>query len=52
MKKILEYAAANPKVNVYLPEERDWVHLDRAWVCNLVYTVDNAGFQELINVAQ
>ena len=27
----------------YLPDERDWVHLDKHWICDIMYTVDTDG---------
>jgi hypothetical protein len=39
----LAYAKRNPPVLKYLPDERDWVHIDRSWLCNILYTLDPDG---------
>lgn len=35
----------------YLPDERDWTHLDRKWLCDVLYTLDKANFQKHIDQA-
>jgi hypothetical protein len=27
----------------YLPDENDWNHLDKKWVCDVLYTMDQKG---------
>ena len=39
----LEYARGKPQMLKYLPDSRDWVHIDKKWVCDLMYTLDSAG---------
>jgi len=39
----LEYAKGEPPMLKYLPDSRDWVHFDKKWVCDLMYTLDPAG---------
>jgi hypothetical protein len=36
----------------YFPDERDWVHLDRKWICDMLYTLDTENFQSMIDQAQ
>ena len=45
----LEYANADPNLLRYLPGPRDWVHIDKKWVCDVLYTLDSAGIQQMIN---
>ena len=35
----------------YFPDERDWVHLDRHWICDVLYTLDTENFQAMIDKA-
>jgi hypothetical protein len=35
----------------YLPDERDWSHIDKKWLCDVLYTVDSEGVQEMITGA-
>jgi hypothetical protein len=35
----------------HLPDERDWVHIDRKWVCDMVYTLAKNDFQIFIELA-
>jgi hypothetical protein len=39
----LEYAKKKPAMLKYLPDTRDWVHIDKKWVCDLLYTLDPGG---------
>ena len=45
----LEYARADPSLLKYLPDPRDWVHIDKKWVCDILYTLDSKGIQEIID---
>jgi hypothetical protein len=48
---ILEFARRNAQIVKHLPDERDWVHIDRKWVCDVVYTLDKNNFSALITSA-
>ncbi|CDW82385.1 UNKNOWN [Stylonychia lemnae] len=48
----LQFAKLNPQHLKYLPDERDWVHLDRQWICDVLYTLDPDEIQTKINSAQ
>jgi hypothetical protein len=48
---ILEFARKNAQIVKHLPDERDWVHIDRKWVCDVVYTLDKNNFSGLITSA-
>jgi hypothetical protein len=39
----IEYARDKPNLIRYLPDERDWVHMDRQWVCDVLNTLDYDG---------
>ena len=39
----LEYAKNKPAMLKYLPDARDWVHIDKKWLCDVMYTLDSAG---------
>jgi len=38
-----ELASAKPSMKKYLPDEVDWVRMDRTWLCNVLYTLDEEG---------
>jgi hypothetical protein len=33
----------------YLPDSRDWVHIDKKWLCDVMYSLDPGGVQQMIN---
>ena len=39
----LEYAKNKPGMLKYLPDARDWVHIDKKWLCDVMYTLDPGG---------
>ena len=47
----LAFAKKKPPLLRYLPDERDWYHLDKKWVCDVLYTQDTAGFQLMVTTA-
>ncbi len=47
----LEYAKSKTGMLKYLLDSRDWVHIDKKWVCDLLYTLDPNGIQQMINSA-
>ena len=47
----LNYARTRPALLKHLPDERDWVHMDKGWICDLLYTLDSDGIQAMINAA-
>lgn len=47
----LQYAKKKPELLKYLPNENDWLHLDRKWICDVLYTLDTEGIQEMIDKA-
>ena len=51
MEDFLKYARKKPALMRYLPDEKDWNHLDKKWVCDVLYTKDQEGIQSMINSA-
>jgi len=49
---LLAYAKSKPMILTFLPDEMDWNHLDRHWVCDVIYTVDQDGLSDMIHDAQ
>lgn len=47
----IEFARDRPHLIRYLPDERDWVHMDRQWVCDVLNTLDYDGIQDKVKVA-
>ena len=48
---LLDYCRGNNNILKYLPDERDWNHLDRKWLCDMLYTLDKNNFQRIIEAA-
>lgn len=44
----LNYARKKDELLKFLPDERDWQHLDKKWVCDVLYTKDSAGVENMI----
>ena len=44
----MEYALKHTYLLDYLPEERDWLHVDKDWVCNVLNSVDYQGISNMI----
>ena len=47
----LKLARKKPQLLKYLPDEKDWNHLDKKWVCDVLYTQDAVAVQDMINKA-
>jgi len=47
----LKHARKKPVLLRYLPDEKDWNHLDKKWVCDVLYTKDTVEFQDKVNSA-
>ena len=48
----LNYAKERPPMLSYLPDEKDWLHLDKKWICDVLYTLDQDGIQNMIDMAK
>ena len=47
----LTHARTKPLLMRFLPDEDDWNHLDKKWICDVLYTCDQKGVQDMINAA-
>ena len=52
MHDFLQHAKDKPDLLKYLPEECDWLHIDRDWLCNVLYTLDKDGIEQMIKLAK
>jgi len=48
---MLDFARAKPAALRLLPDERDWDHMDRKWLCDIRFTVDKANFEKKVKDA-
>jgi hypothetical protein len=48
---MLEFAKQRPNVLRHLPDERDWDHMDRKWLSDILFTTDKANFEAMIKRA-
>ena len=37
---ILEMSRSKIQLLKYLPDERDWDHMDRKWLCDVIYSLN------------
>ena len=47
----IKYARKEPLLLKYLPDEGDWHHLDKKWMCDVLYTQKPQGIQTMITKA-
>jgi hypothetical protein len=47
----LTLARKKPTLLKHLPDEKDWHHLDKKWVCDILYSQDQAAIQDMITKA-
>jgi hypothetical protein len=33
----------------YFPDVKDWMHVDRKWLCDMLYSLKSQGFDTLVN---
>ena len=52
IKDILKLVKKSKMVRSYLPDLEDWVHVDRKWLCDMLYTLDTERFQAHIDTAR
>jgi hypothetical protein len=48
----LGHARNNPLLLKHLPEERDWHHIDKKWVCDVLFPLDTGEVQKMIDRAR
>jgi hypothetical protein len=42
---MLELAKASQRALTHIPDERDWDHMDRKWIADILFTVEKAKFE-------
>jgi len=47
----LNHARKKQQLLKFLPDEKDWNHLDKKWACDVLYTKDTQAIQDMINNA-
>ena len=47
----LQHARRKPALLRFLPDEKDWHHLDKKWVCDVLYTQDTEAVAGMIGKA-
>lgn len=52
MQDFLKLAKRKPALLKFLPDESDWNHLDKKWICDVLYTNDAEAVQAMINKAR
>ncbi len=48
---MLELAKSSPNALKNLPDERDWEHMDRKWLSDILFTIEKAKFERMIKEA-
>ena len=48
---MLELAKKTPNTLKHLPDQRDWDHMDRKWLADIIYSVDRVNFERMIKDA-
>jgi hypothetical protein len=43
---------ARPNLAKYFPDERDWLTLDRKWICDVLFSLDEPGIDKMIKDAK
>jgi hypothetical protein len=47
----IHFARDHPQCLEFLPDEQDLLHLDKHWICDVLFTLEKEAFQHLINSA-
>jgi hypothetical protein len=50
--EILDFATKSKPLEKFVPALNEWVHVDRKWLCDLLYTCDTDAFQAMIDAAR
>jgi hypothetical protein len=48
---MLDFAKSKQATLRHLPDERDWDHLDRKWLADVINSVDKANFERMVKDA-
>ena len=49
MVDFVKFAKDHPQALEFLPDEQDWIHLDKKWICDILYTLEREAFQAIID---
>ena len=49
---LIEYARTKDDVKDYLPDEQDWIHLDRQWLGDVMYTLNPKEIEGMVAKAR
>ena len=49
---LMDFARTKDNVKAYLPDEKDWIHLDRQWLGDVLYTVDAKAITDMTQDAK
>lgn len=47
----LDFAREKPSLMKFIPDESDLNHIDKKWLCDVLYTKDTDRFQKMVNSA-
>ena len=47
----LLFAKKHASTLQYLPDEKDWLKIDKQWLCDVLYTLKTKEVQEMIDLA-
>ena len=45
---LMAYAKTNATVMKHMPEMDEWIHFDRQWICDVIYTIEPDRFDKHI----
>ena len=48
----MQYAKGKPAILRYFSDEKDWLSLDKKWVCDVLFTLDDVGIDAMIRDAK
>ena len=48
---MLDLAKGSQRALSHIPDERDWEHMDRKWIADILFTVEKAKFESKIKDA-
>jgi hypothetical protein len=48
---MLDLAKKTPNTLKHLPDQRDWDHMDRKWLADILFTVDRVKFEKMLKDA-
>ena len=51
MEDFEDYAKKKPHLLKWLPNEKDWNHIDKKWLCDVLFTKDSQGVSDMISTA-